>query len=282
MVFGVSIARLDALPGAPAGDIRGLFETLRSMGVGGVKVGYEPPEEHPDWQARAADISNLAREFGFQLAAHGPGGDISSVDDTVRGAAVETIRRALADLGAAYPRIVVAIHPEDYLPPRTPGDDRARMDACRESLRTLAATAEASGARVALENMRHREDNPNRTGMYVDQLTEIVDGLDPAVVGICFDTGHANISEKTTVAEAFARCADRVIHVHLDDNHGVDDEHLQPGDGEIDFAAFFAAAGAATYRGMIELEVKLPEGAGPLDFLRRNARYYHEHVSEGI
>jgi len=38
--------------------------------------------------------------------------------------------------------------------------------------------------------MRWRNDNPNRTGMYVDELTEIIAGLDEQRVGICFDVGQ--------------------------------------------------------------------------------------------
>ena len=271
MVLGAPIGSMIE-PGISRDEVRRLFVELRERGFGGVKVPYDP-DDWSSWATLAPYIREVSEEFAFLLSAHGPGGDISSTDDGIRGTSVETIRKALAELGKAYPGIVVAVHPEDYLPARTPGDDQARMDACHESLVVLAATAATSGARIALENMRSRVDNPNRTGMYTHQLMDIVADLDPSVVGICFDTGHGNISEKGAVTEAFERCASRVIHVHLDDNLGVDDQHLPPGDGNIDFAAFFRTAKKTGYDGMIELELKVPENEPPMGFYGRNAEY---------
>jgi len=128
--------------------------------------------------------------------------------------------------------------------------------------------------RLALENMRHRIDNPNRTGMYTDQLTEIISGLDERIVGICFDVGHAHISEGDDLYNAFRRNASRIIHIHLADNHGIDDEHLQPGEGTIDFERFYHEVKTAGFSEMIQLEVKVREGDDPWGFYTRNYRNY--------
>ncbi len=45
--------------------------------------------------------------------------------------------------------------------------------------------------RLALENMRRRDDAPNRAGMRGDDLSVIIEGTDESVVGLCYDTEHA-------------------------------------------------------------------------------------------
>ena len=251
-----------------------LFAELADLGIGGVKVDYQAPETGVEWPGYAAMVAEGARECGLRFSAHAPTPDISAIDPATRRDAVATVRQYIATLGSYMPGIVITVHPEDYAPIRQPGDDEARIESCRSSVEELVKEASAVGARIALENMRHRPDAPSRTGMFVDQLSEIVADADPSTVGICFDTGHANISERGDFAAVFERNAARIIHVHYDDNLGVDDSHLPPGDGNIDFGALFRVAAESGYGGMVELEVKVPDGDDPRAFLERSVGYY--------
>ena len=54
-------------------------------------------------------------------------------------------------------------------------------------------------------------------------------------VGVCLDLGHAHIT--VGVHEAIATFGSRIASVHVHDNHGTKDEHLWPGDGNIDWTA---------------------------------------------
>lgn len=251
-----------------------LFAELADLGIGGVKVDYQAPGDGIDWQKCVGGIAGAARDRGMRVSAHAPTPDISATNPATRQDAVATVREYIARIGSDIPGVVIAVHPENYAPLRNPGDDEARIESCRGSVEELAKEASAVGARIALENMRHRPDAPNRTGMFVDQLSEIVADADPSTVGICFDTGHANISERGDFAAVFERNAARIIHVHYDDNLGVDDSHLPPGDGNIDFGALFRVAAESGYGGMVELEVKVPDGDDPRAFLERSVGYY--------
>ena len=170
------------------------------------------------------------------------------------------------------------VHPETGNPDRQPGDDDARKENCRKSLEKLAIPAAEYGVRIAIENMRWRTDNPNRTGMYTDQLMEIIRGMDQTI-GICFDVGHANISEGSDLEGAFSRNAHRIIHIHLDDNLGVEDDHFQPGEGNIAFESFYNVVKASGYDGMIQLEVKMKEGDKPIEFYLRNYQHFVSIIS---
>ena len=105
--------------------------------------------------------------------------------------------------------------------------------------------------------------------MFTDQLGDIVAPVDATAVGICFDAGHAFISEGTNMYDAFARNASRINHIHLADNSGLDDEHLMPGEGGIDFCRFFAIVRASGYSGLAHIEVKPLAGEDPLAFYKR-------------
>ena len=276
MVFCVAASPFLELHAVTPETVRRLFAELADLGIGGVKVDYQAPETGVEWLGYAAMIAEGARECGLRISAHAPTPDISATDPAARRDAVTTVREYIARIGLDMPGVVIAVHPEDHAPIRNRGDDEARIESCRGSVEELAKEASAVGARIALENMRHRPDASNRTGMFVDQLSEIVADADPSTVGICFDTGHANISERDDLAAVFERNAARIIHIHYDDNLGVDDSQLPPGEGNIDFDALFHVAANSGYDGMVELEVKVPDGDDPRAFLERSVGYYRQ------
>jgi len=273
MIFCVSPDPYCKVHGSSSEEMRKLFHELRDMGIGGVNVTYEDPDRYPGWMDYMQSAANLASEFAFLVSMHAPGGDISSVDEEVRESAVARLGKSIRDVGQFLSDVVVVVHPENAKPDRQPGDDDARKENCRKSLEKLANLAVEHNVRIAIENMRWRADNPNRTGMYTDQLMEIIHGMDP-VVGICFDVGHANVSEGKDLNGAFSRNAHKIIHIHLDDNLGIEDDHFQPGEGNIDFRSFFSVVKESGYDGMVQLEVKMKEDDDPMEFYVRNYQYF--------
>ena len=250
------------------------FQKLADMHIGGVLIGSQAPDSTLDWHEYVKTVAECAREFGFRVCAHAPATDISATDPVTIEESVASVQRFISVLGSLISDSVVAVHPEPFAPIRQADDDAARIESCRKSLEALARTAAAHRVRIALENMRRRPDAPNRTGMRVGELLQIISDTDPATVGICFDTGHANISEEDGPIAAFARNAERIIHVHLNDNLGQDDQHLPLGQGNINFEQFHSALRQSGYAGMLELEVKVPEGEDPLAFYKHSFRFF--------
>jgi sugar phosphate isomerase/epimerase len=62
-----------------------------------------------------------------------------------------------------------------------------------------------------------------------------------ANVGVCFDTGHFHLRPEGDLTHVVQRLNDKIVHLHLTDNHGLCDEHLPPGQGSVDWPAFFKA-----------------------------------------
>lgn len=274
MIFCVSLAPVFRAHGTLAESMTQHFQELADLDIGGVLIGSQTPDSSLDWVEYVKLVAKCASEFGFRVCAHAPAPDISATDPVTRNESVASVQRFISNLGSRIADLVVAVHPESFAPIRHAGDDEARRESCRNSLETLANTASAHRVRIALENMRRRPDAPNRTGMHVDELSQIISDTDSSTVGICLDTGHANISEEDGLIAAFERNAGRIIHVHLNDNLGKDDLHLPLGQGNINFELFSRTLKQSAYAGMLELEVGVPEGDDPLAFYERNSRFF--------
>lgn len=83
-----------------------------------------------------------------------------------------------------------------------------------------------AGCKVALENIFEEEPST---------LVQVLNQLDRNLFGHCFDSGHFNMFCTVSLEEWFTALGSFIIESHLHDNHGVADEHLPVGEGEIDF-----------------------------------------------
>ena len=96
-----------------------------------------------------------------------------------------------------------------------------------------AEAAEKYGVDIALENTRFLAYNQY-----------LYDHVPSGRLRFCFDCGHANCF--TPGEDPLGRFGDRLVTMHLHDNHGAaaGDEHLRPGEGEIDFERLSARLSA--------------------------------------
>ena len=102
------------------------------------------------------------------------------------------------------------------------------MEFAETALEHLGAFAKPLGVRVLVENLLSEPTTP-------EHLITILDLGHLDGIGVCLDLGHAHVS--VGVAEAITVLGDRIVSMHVHDNHGMKDEHLWPGDGTIDWAA---------------------------------------------
>jgi sugar phosphate isomerase/epimerase len=126
---------------------------------------------------------------------------------------------------------------------------RLRVDQLRKSIQDLGLFGSTIGVRYAFENLPAYHP----LGSDIGELAAILRDSQAQSVGMCFDTGHANMV--TNPAEAVARADGRIIYVHLNDNDGKGDDHLMPTYGTVDMPALGAALHQARYDGTMMLEV---------------------------
>lgn len=194
------------------------------------------------------------------LQVHAPLSDINiaSFSEKVRDASitevVEAVRMA-AGLGAR----MVTFHPGHLSPVAMldPGRLRART---RDAVKIIARAGAENGMPLALENMPKMKlaAFPGPA-----DLLECVEGTD---VGLCLDVGHCNT---TGNLDDYIAVADRIRNIHIHDNNGGWDEHLELGAGNLPLEKVVSTLKPA-YRGRWVIESRdLAEGIRSRDVLGR-------------
>ena len=87
----------------------------------------------------------------------------------------------------------------------------------------------------------------------VDMLMRLCDSFGRENVGICWDTGHANITKEDQTA-SISLLGDRIKCTHIHNNWGVHDDHAPPLYGNIDWSRIMSSLASVGYRGPLTLE----------------------------
>ncbi|ETK33503.1 sugar phosphate isomerase/epimerase family protein [Microbispora sp. ATCC PTA-5024] len=96
----------------------------------------------------------------------------------------------------------------------------------------------------------------------------------PDGFGITLDIGHCRCNEPAPVPECVAAVAGHLVNVQIDDMRRGVHEHLEFGEGEIDFPPVLRALADAGYRGLVAVELPRHSHAAPavaarsIEFLR--------------
>ena len=155
--------------------------------------------------------------------------------------AMDEIKRAL-EAAEQIPFSNLVVH----LGERMDGWSPRALEYAQTALEHLGAFARPLGVRVLVENLASEPTTPERL-MTILQMGHLDN------VGICLDLGHAHMSEG--IGEAVSVLGKRIASVHVHDNHGMKDEHLWPGDGNIDWTATAKALQALTHAPATVLEI---------------------------
>ena len=131
------------------------------------------------------------------------------------------------------------------------GDDekQARFDQLRKSIAELGAHGVANGITYAFENLPAY----HAIGYDVGELAAVIKDLAAPHTGMCFDTGHANMTGDAVAA--VHATAGTMIYCHVSDNSGDADEHEMITYGAIDADGMARALHEIGYDGTFMLEV---------------------------
>jgi sugar phosphate isomerase/epimerase len=198
--------------------------------------------------------------------------DITSVDDAQRAASVREVSTAVeaaAMLGVRY----FVIHPGPENPHQAFGEERFhRLDHVAKSLSAIAEHCRGLGVTCVLENKL-----PHLLFGNTADMLWILGAMTVTDVGVCLDTGHAQLAgELDTALHKLSR---HLRMVHASDNNGHRDDHLPPGQGKIDWPRFLGMLRAAGFRGSIILEIAgHGEPAQILEGARRARQFLHREA----
>ena len=121
-------------------------------------------------------------------------------------------------------------------------------------LRLIAEEAERLGMRIAFENTKIKG--------YQEYVLE---HLPYSHIGICLDSGHLHAHFKDELD--FDLFKEKIFCVHLHDNFGMEDEHLLPFDGSIDWPWLMGRLNDCGYTGPVSMELVYQNGYGGEDLV---------------
>lgn len=83
-------------------------------------------------------------------------------------------------------------------------------------------------------------------------------------MGLAVDTGHCNVNKESLVDCILLMQQKQIpLHIHLDDNNGLSDQHKIPGEGNIIFVPFLQTLMETGYDGFLTVELGFEYTANP-------------------
>ncbi|MBE6549804.1 MAG: sugar phosphate isomerase/epimerase [Ruminococcaceae bacterium] len=154
-------------------------------------------------------------------------------------------------LGAKY----AVVHPNAPTVPMIDYDAKAQYDSVMKHLAPYAEYASKVGLDIVIENMRviHGMRHSHRYCQTPEELCEVADALG---IGVCWDFGHANISG-VKQSEGLAYVGKRLKVLHVNDNTGIDDDHVAPFMGSVDWRDAMHGLALCEFDGLFNYEIKV-------------------------
>jgi sugar phosphate isomerase/epimerase len=194
-------------------------------------------------------VTDVARRHDLVFwSVHAPFGgevDLSQPDELPRRHSVQCILRAL-EIAERVDAGMLVIHAG-----LSTGDEEERGQRLKQAIRSvneLVKRSSQAGVGLALEYLPTNKERICNSSQDCHHLLRYVDGAP----GICMDTNHANLGEP--LAQAVTALGDRIATLHISDNDGVEERHLMPGQGTIDWAEFVGLLDDIGYTGALIYE----------------------------
>lgn len=176
--------------------------------------------------------------------------------------------RASAKLGAEW----CVFHPRTSI--TTGFSTKQAFEDNRRSISTYLEVAKKYGTGIAIENLSIFSEFVPMILTYscvTENLVELCDSFNDKSVGICWDTGHANLMPYDQ-AEKIRLVGERIKCTHIHNNFGIRDTHLTPDQGNIPWEKVMHAFKQVGYNGSLCLETHCRYNEPKLleDFTRYN------------
>jgi len=181
--------------------------------------------DHFIWEELSAQ-AHLLHSAGLNTTIHAPFLDLNpgALDPSIRKVTQKRFQQVFQAAEQLKPKVIV-FHP---------GYDElrygnSRLDWLKNSIdfwQEFVPLARETGTTIAMENIFEKEPST---------LRALLEAVDDPCFRHCFDVGHWNMFTTVTLEQWFAELGHFMVECHIHDNHGQADEHLPPGEGEINF-----------------------------------------------
>ncbi|UYZ40633.1 MAG: sugar phosphate isomerase/epimerase [Candidatus Methanospirare jalkutatii] len=246
------------------------FDGLEVIAEGSQSLGSE--DEESEFKEKLREIHETT---SLEISLHAPLSDINiaSVNESIWRESVRQVKQSIA-LAHDFVSEICVVHPGSLSPLSAQMPEDAVLERQKAALREICKFASDFGLCVAVENMTPEEMLLCRKP---EELVRLVEEVDAENIGICLDIGHAfatgTLQEflKLIGGEEGERSGARIVHVHVSDNFGRNDEHLALGRGGVNWSDVLAAL--KNFAGIVVTEMQsFEDGVESLKFLRKFLR----------
>ena len=182
---------------------------------------------------RVYKLNEIAKSKSIRYIVHAPFADmnIASPSKTILNAIIKRLEQSMAYANALNAQLWV-FHPGT----RTGISTFYPTKEWKQNTLTiiqLHETAEKYGLNIAIENL------PGKFGFLMEQpehFQKFYKETSLNDIGIALDVGHANLDAQTI--NFLRKLPDKIVHMHISDNLGENDQHLGIGYGKINWLQF--------------------------------------------
>ncbi len=249
--------------------------TSAEFGAECFEIVYDVPHFPPNYDHRKlSGIKELLDIHGLQVSVHASFWDLNPASHyrELWELTMEQTRRSIDVCHALDGEIVVVHFGKSPIPNAIRFIERTKK-LYREFINKCIPYAQERGVTLTIENATGQSFFYPST---VEELRKFLIGLEG--VKVTFDIGHAHLAERRVgkkytgdaIAKSIEALRGYLVHVHVHDNHGVEDEHLPPGDGDIDFKPVVNALRSIKYDGLLIAE--LWKSKHPLEAARKGIK----------
>jgi len=226
----------------------------------------------------AAEAGARMRALGMRPASfHAPFADridITALDSEARAVAVRELIAA-AEAAAVMGVESLVLHPGPEREGRPPeAEFLERMRHAADSLNQVADRCCELGVHLVLENML-----PHLLFGHINDMLYLLGSIRTCDVGACLDTGHAFLARE--LPTVIHKLSGHLHMVHVNDNRGDRDDHLPPGQGNIDWAWVLRELRQSGFKGPLILELSSHPNESVPDMLDR-ARRARDHLRASL
>jgi len=231
------------------------IKRIAKLGYNAVEIWGGRPHAFPDdmTDSKINEIKKCIREYDLKISGLIPAQfryptNLSIEDEKIREASISYINHSIniADrLGIKY----VSVCPGFTLfgQSRESGYNLFKDSLCR----ILEHAAKFNNIEILIEPAHKFETD---IIIFIEDSLRLLEEMNKSSLGIVLDTGHINVN-KESFSDAVRLLGDHIKHIHIDDNHGYNDDHLIPGEGNINFEKVILDLKKINYKGFLTVEL---------------------------
>ncbi len=243
--------------------IEAILKELARIGFDGAELCLESEDMRPEnfTQRRADEIKHLMDEIGLEIASVSYHADAESLNQRQSNTskAIEVAEWLGTD--------VLIINAERI----REGEKEAQWSDLVDRLKALTKSAEKRGVNIAFE------PEPLLVVGDTDDMIRMMDAVGSPNLKVNLDVGHAYITDPD-LPESIKRQGSAIVHAHIEDIKDMIHNHLEIGQGDIDFTAMHAAFMEMGYDGYYVVDL-FRIGDDPAGYAARSLNALRERFS---